>query len=76
MRERGRKKQILKLLHCLLLGDYRLPVTALGRGVALVRVTDPPIAMVMEDEGEGRMGADSTEISPPAIVKLVSLALS
>ena len=31
-----------------------------------MRVTDPPTAMIMEDEGEGKMGADSTEISHPA----------
>ena len=48
-----------------------LPVTSLGSGVALVRVSYPPIAMVMEDEGAGRMGADSTEISSPTTVKLV-----
>ena len=38
-----------------------LPVTPLGRGVALVRVTDPPTAMAMEDEGEGRMEAADTK---------------
>ena len=41
-----------------------------------MRVTDPPTSMVMEDEEGRRMEADSTEISPPVIVKLVSLALS
>ena len=39
-----------------------------------MRETDSPTAMVMEDEGEGRMEADSTEISPPATVKLVLTA--
>ena len=56
--------------------EMRLPVTSLGRGVALVKVTDPPTAIVMEDEVERRMEVDSTDISPPATVKLVSLALS
>ena len=50
-----------------------LPVTPLGRGVALVRVTDPPTAMMMEDEGEGRMEADSADISPTTTVKQVSI---
>ena len=36
-----------------------------------MRVRDPPTAMVMEDEGEGRMEAVIAEISPPATVKLV-----
>ena len=39
-----------------------------------MRVRDPPTAMVMEDEGGGRMEADSTDISPPATVKLVLIA--
>ena len=37
-----------------------------------MRETDPPTAMVMEDEGEGMMKAGNTEISPPTTVKLVS----
>ena len=40
----------------------RLPVTPLGRRVAVVRVTDPPTVMVMKDEGERRMEVDSTDI--------------
>ena len=40
----------------------RLPVTPLGRRVAVVRVTDPPTVMVMKDEGEKRMEVDSTDI--------------
>ena len=39
-----------------------------------MRVTVPPTAMVMEDEGEGRMEADDTDITPPATVKLVLTA--
>ena len=48
-----------------------LPVTPLGRGVALVRVIDPPTTMVMEDGGEGRMEANSADISPTTTVKQV-----
>ena len=42
--------------------ETRLPVTPLGRGVALVRVTDPPTVMMKEGEGEGRMEAGDTGI--------------
>ena len=44
---------------CLLL--IRLPFTPLGRGVALVRVTNPSAVVVMEDEEEGRMKSGSIE---------------
>ena len=50
-----------------------LPVNPLGRGVALVRVTHLPTVMMKEDEGEGRMEADSADISPTTTVKQVSV---
>ena len=34
-------------------------------------VTDPPTAVVVEEKGEGRTKAGTTEISPPTTVKLV-----
>ena len=40
-----------------------------------MRVTDPPTAMMKEDEEQGWMGTGSTEIfdiSPPTTVKMVS----
>ena len=55
-----------------------LPVTPLGRGVALVRVTDPPTAMTKEDEEQGRMAEGSSEIfdiSPPITVKMVTVII-
>ena len=36
-----------------------LPVTPLGRGLALVRVTDSPAVMMKEDEGEGAGGIEA-----------------
>ena len=42
--------------------ETRLPVTPLGRGVALVRVTDLPTVMMKEGEGERRMEAGTTGI--------------
>ena len=48
-----------------------LSVIPLGRGVALVRVTDPPTVMMMEDGEEGRMEENSADISPTTTVKQV-----
>ena len=73
MTEKGKEKFVE---NCSTLSSFetRLPVTPLGRGVALVRVTDPPTAVVMEGVGERRMEAGSTEISPPTTVKLIRQA--
>ena len=69
-RMRERKKKICSTPSFF---ETRLPVTPLGRGVALVRVTDPPTAMVMEDEGRTRMEADSADISQTTTVKQLSI---
>ena len=72
MRE-NRKEKFVENCSALSSFETRLPVTPLGRGVALVRVTDPPTAMMMEDDGERRMEADSTDITLPSNVRLVLL---
>ena len=69
----NRKEKFVENCSALSSFETRLPVTSLGRGVGLVRVRDPPTAMVMEDDVERKMEADSSDITPPANVRLVLL---